>query len=322
MCSLVVGLLLSAFVVCAAQDTLYSFGDLTCEKSLQPLMEKLQGGEPISLTSLIYKPTKGLSQLEQCPNGFALITVSAASPAPPIFLFLWHCGSSTCSSSDYENLINSSVVQIETSFSNLVGSNATGTLSFNAYMFDNRSVSIDWTTILSVLFFIGLLLGAVAAVAARILRKVMYIDRSNSLWSNILSCFDPVSNFHRWMPTRTSGDQILHNFSFVRVLMLLWVILGHEYLASSPLVENFGDIPEVVRASTMSWVYGADFGVDVFFFLSGFFSRVGDRKTLSWTSCYRERFCNNNYSSSAPTNSILPSGDTSLVESFSNCNKR
>lgn len=121
--------------------------------------------------------------------------------------------------------------------------------------------SLGWKGSLLILF-IGVLL--LLMVYGTIL------DYGNSLrTSNVATCFSLVKNYQTLMTEKVNDNTRI--FNGVRVLSILWIILGHSYfIRAGEIVMNIEAVPYLVAQKGTIMAYGAFFAVDVFFWLGGF----------------------------------------------------
>eukprot|EP01017_Pseudomicrothorax_dubius_P040252 TRINITY_DN6276_c0_g1_i7.p1 TRINITY_DN6276_c0_g1~~TRINITY_DN6276_c0_g1_i7.p1 ORF type:complete len:398 (+),score=13.92 TRINITY_DN6276_c0_g1_i7:182-1375(+) len=54
-------------------------------------------------------------------------------------------------------------------------------------------------------------------------------------------------------------------------IQIYWIILGHEYILCLFLASNLQDLEDLTSGPIISYIFGAEYAVDVFFFMSGFF---------------------------------------------------
>ncbi|XP_070533924.1 nose resistant to fluoxetine protein 6-like [Ptychodera flava] len=87
----------------------------------------------------------------------------------------------------------------------------------------------------------------------------------------ILITFSVVSNGRKILSTNSGGSGTISSINGIRVISMMWIILGHVYSFPLELVDNARYLVDYVfeRWSTLT-VFGSIFAVDVFFLLSGF----------------------------------------------------
>ena len=90
-------------------------------------------------------------------------------------------------------------------------------------------------------------------------------------FGKIVACFDLAKNFTAIFDTSRSEDPDLKVLNGVRVISMLWVILGHTfYYAKIGYVSNVFEILDFMTQFRYSYILSAPFSVDIFFFLSAF----------------------------------------------------
>ncbi len=97
--------------------------------------------------------------------------------------------------------------------------------------------------------------------------------KSSNRATKFAACFDLVRNVKSIfsVPKSTGEDSDLRVFNGVRVLCMLWVILGHTFFhAKNAFPPNVLDIADFLRNFWYSYILNAPYSVDVFFFLGGF----------------------------------------------------
>ena len=91
-----------------------------------------------------------------------------------------------------------------------------------------------------------------------------------SLCKRIIKCFDISKNFMAIFKI-TDNEPDLKVLNGIRVLSMLWVILGHTFFhAKSSYVSNIMDIKDFMQTFWYCYILNASYSVDVFFFMSGF----------------------------------------------------
>lgn len=82
-------------------------------------------------------------------------------------------------------------------------------------------------------------------------------------------------NLAKLFTIKTDAEGTFGIFNGMRVLSIIWVIYGHDYLITLTLPSNPNDIVTLIESP--GWVTlcpSAFFSVDVFFFIGGFLSAV------------------------------------------------
>eukprot|EP01022_Parablepharisma_sp_SALTPOND_P028563 TRINITY_DN71154_c0_g1_i1.p1 TRINITY_DN71154_c0_g1~~TRINITY_DN71154_c0_g1_i1.p1 ORF type:complete len:714 (+),score=31.21 TRINITY_DN71154_c0_g1_i1:128-2143(+) len=96
-------------------------------------------------------------------------------------------------------------------------------------------------------------------------------EKEQTVLKSALSCFDFTKNVKAIFTIPQGRDQDLAIFNGIRVISMLWVILGHTfYYTRHGYVTNILDLPEFLTTFWNSYILSGPFSVDVFFFLSGF----------------------------------------------------
>jgi hypothetical protein len=106
--------------------------------------------------------------------------------------------------------------------------------------------------------------------------------------------FSAISNSKRLFAR--SPEENLSALNGIRVLSMLWIILGHTVLFSANLVLNIQYVLEhVIGSWAFMLIPGAEFSVDTFFYMSGFLvayltlKTLDTKKTLNWGLFYFHR---------------------------------
>jgi peptidoglycan/LPS O-acetylase OafA/YrhL len=118
----------------------------------------------------------------------------------------------------------------------------------------------------------------------------------------LLMCFSLYTNTKKLFMSRSSEKtgtkETLDIFNGVRAMSMAWVVLGHVFLikyTNSPLV-NFQDAGDWYKHPKGAMIYGAEYAVDVFFWLSGFLvayffiMEYNAKNRMNWVYIYVHRF--------------------------------
>ena len=92
---------------------------------------------------------------------------------------------------------------------------------------------------------------------------------------NPLKFFSIERNVKRLFTVKTDtydASSNLNVFSGIRVICMFGVTYGHTYAWHYEMPENKNVLPLIIKTKTMLWAENANFGVDTFFLLGGFFS--------------------------------------------------
>lgn len=110
----------------------------------------------------------------------------------------------------------------------------------------------------------------------------------------VFLAFSVISNSEKLFAA--SPEKSLGSLNGIRVISMIWIILGHTVLFSSSLVSNIQYVLEYVVGS---WAFmlipGAEFAVDTFFYMSGFLvsyltlKTLESKKSLNWGLFYFHR---------------------------------
>eukprot|EP00040_Diaphanoeca_grandis_P032699 m.198847 g.198847 ORF g.198847 m.198847 type:complete len:870 (+) comp32710_c0_seq1:294-2903(+) len=112
--------------------------------------------------------------------------------------------------------------------------------------------------------------------------------------NHFLACFSMYRNLPKLLSTKKAAGSI-DCFNGLRVISMLWVILGHIFLFGgfeSPLSANPLLVFQVMKIPYLQFVLNAFFSVDTFFYMSGFlvsYGLIGKMEKLKITS-YGEFF--------------------------------
>eukprot|EP01017_Pseudomicrothorax_dubius_P040255 TRINITY_DN6276_c0_g2_i4.p1 TRINITY_DN6276_c0_g2~~TRINITY_DN6276_c0_g2_i4.p1 ORF type:complete len:460 (-),score=60.36 TRINITY_DN6276_c0_g2_i4:1402-2781(-) len=267
----------------------------SCVQELHELVSKFEKGQPRDLLSIAMNSGQGLKefgQFEACKRDpkkkYALMTVGTGSS---MILYLGFCGPAECKAEDYTEIMEMNRKAIEAAVSKITGSKATG-LVFYTYSPTDWSYKLDTATFLSLAIIIGLL--GLSAFAFFYKNRVNPAQRESSnaikdglettlvvqspnlqekikAKMSILSCFNVGDNLTRWFADTGKNDPNLRVFNGIRFFMICWVIFGHNYVAGIYLASNLEDLPNMLADPRTLYVYAAEFAVDVFFLMSGFF---------------------------------------------------
>ena len=88
----------------------------------------------------------------------------------------------------------------------------------------------------------------------------------------LLKCFSLYSNIPKLFTLKNSTNRDpLDIFHAIRVLSILWIIYGHvcEFRLKVNPLKNYYEIYDKMKDSRYAFVYGAEFAVDTFFWMSG-----------------------------------------------------
>jgi len=93
------------------------------------------------------------------------------------------------------------------------------------------------------------------------------------LFIKVLTCFDLAKNYKLLINTKTrpGHDENLNVLFGIRSLAFAWVVFGHTCMLSL-YAKNIGHIMNLVESVWLLPLIGALYAVDVFFYLSGFFT--------------------------------------------------
>lgn len=71
---------------------------------------------------------------------------------------------------------------------------------------------------------------------------------------------------------RTGTQNTLDVFNGIRTMSIGWVVVGHSVLinVTQSFVYNYREINNYFKKEEGALIYGAEYGVDVFFWMSGF----------------------------------------------------
>jgi peptidoglycan/LPS O-acetylase OafA/YrhL len=130
--------------------------------------------------------------------------------------------------------------------------------------------------------------------------KVVPAEPSTAV--KVLMCFSLYTNIRKLFLSRSSEKtgtkETLDIFNGVRAMSMAWVVLGHVFLikyTNSPLV-NFQDAGDWYKHPKGAMIYGAEYAVDVFFWLSGFLvayffiMEYNAKNRMNWVYIYVHRF--------------------------------
>lgn len=121
--------------------------------------------------------------------------------------------------------------------------------------------SIGWTVV-------GIFVLLCALVFAATVVDVFTTRDSNSS-PLLVGCFSAKHNLSRLMDASKGSE--FDVFNGMRVLSMLWIIVGHTVLnCLSPMVKNLNAAQRFSQSYAFVWISGAEYCVDCFFFISGF----------------------------------------------------
>ncbi|KAJ3438359.1 o-acyltransferase [Anaeramoeba flamelloides] len=97
-------------------------------------------------------------------------------------------------------------------------------------------------------------------------------------WAKFLLQFSLIKNVRRLFSQYPSP---INAFNSIRTLSMLWIILGHTYsfMLYFP-VFNYAHVLEIFQRWSLQIIFAAEFGVDSFFFMSGFLACYSMFKSL------------------------------------------
>ncbi|KAJ5066802.1 o-acyltransferase [Anaeramoeba ignava] len=146
-------------------------------------------------------------------------------------------------------------------------------LDFQVY----KKFALDWrasimiTTII-ILVLIGII-GTIIDYQYFVDKEEKVNEKNNSVqnpkWMMILKQFSFILNFKQLTQEHPQSIKFLNG---LRVISMLWIMLGHTYSYTLDIagIINVSSIVDIFRRFTFQIIPGAQFGVDTFFFLSGF----------------------------------------------------
>ena len=99
-------------------------------------------------------------------------------------------------------------------------------------------------------------------------------EKNKPLWKKVLDCWAVQDNVKQlfWPAVNPKHDTALNVFNGIRLLSMLWVIMGHEYMVLISIASNYKDLSLVINEKFTDIVSAGLFAVDTFFFIGGFFA--------------------------------------------------
>eukprot|EP01017_Pseudomicrothorax_dubius_P003245 TRINITY_DN10416_c0_g2_i1.p1 TRINITY_DN10416_c0_g2~~TRINITY_DN10416_c0_g2_i1.p1 ORF type:complete len:647 (-),score=128.85 TRINITY_DN10416_c0_g2_i1:27-1967(-) len=268
-----------------------------CAQAFKELEDKFKQGQTADLLAVILNSGHGakeLGQFEACNRNpkdkYAVMTIAVPGAVTQIILYYGICGPAECDASDYTQFMESHRTTIENTVSSLTGASLHG-LIFDTYFPSQVGHKIDFGTVFSI-GIVVIILGL--SVAGFLYTEVFNTPNKRRIQEekanleaalvvpesaeakkkspfSILKLFDPVENFKKFAADGGRGDPNLRFFNGLRFFMIYWVIFGHQYMFSMLLSSNIQDYADLFKDPFTLMVYAAEFSVDVFFVMSGFF---------------------------------------------------
>ncbi len=220
-------------------------------------------------------------------NRYILLSVNDL----PLPVNLGICGPQECAAADYAvlkkpiaDLINTLIQSVMPPDMEISVSISPESIEFIDSAEEN-AIPVSFASVLT-LMVIGafVLAGILAAVLRGNLGGAADPQR---VLGKVLRCFDVVKNADALCATEGRHDPNLNVFDGIRVICMLWIVLGHSLMISEVMpIDNPEETLDYLSQFSKAHLYNATLSVDVFFFLSGFmvcFVLLGSIATrLSW----------------------------------------
>ncbi len=200
----------------------------------------------------------------------------------PVRIQLGFCGPAECSSEDYGATSRDLARILNKTLSGLVPAglqpsiqpkDVTFTDVLQAHV-EGRSIGPGFIlTIAVTLGIVAICVAACTAVRWHDSRQEKSADMKETVWLRVARCCDLGRNYTKLVTTNEeSHDMSLKVFDGVRVLAIVWIVVGHSFNTAYiiPQVNPMRPI-EMLSEFAMAHLYNSSYTVDVFFFLSGFF---------------------------------------------------
>eukprot|EP01022_Parablepharisma_sp_SALTPOND_P016656 TRINITY_DN2493_c0_g1_i2.p1 TRINITY_DN2493_c0_g1~~TRINITY_DN2493_c0_g1_i2.p1 ORF type:complete len:802 (-),score=22.91 TRINITY_DN2493_c0_g1_i2:64-2469(-) len=138
------------------------------------------------------------------------------------------------------------------------------------------------TTIIAIVISVGLLFTIFMSSILDYYGLLNLAEKEHTLWKRILICFVLQRNLKSLLSSENRFDHKLDVFNGIRVLSIMWVVLGHVFaLALMESIYNFQDIFNDAKEKFFLGIIKAGvLAVDVFFFLAGFLATLGFYKAF------------------------------------------
>eukprot|EP01017_Pseudomicrothorax_dubius_P004186 TRINITY_DN10786_c0_g1_i1.p1 TRINITY_DN10786_c0_g1~~TRINITY_DN10786_c0_g1_i1.p1 ORF type:complete len:670 (+),score=138.77 TRINITY_DN10786_c0_g1_i1:102-2012(+) len=261
-----------------------------CDSAISPIIDPFLKDDSVALNTYIANSkfvANDNAKYQECiskpTNQFYLVQILSSKFYFTISLPV--CGPSSCTRESYLGYVKSRQSTMEESLAKIMGIELKGTFDFRVVAPSTLPSIRDWVFWLAVVLFSILTILPIVSLIAKLVKpnksddlqetggtQLLLSDGHKKAEPSVLDAFDLVKNVQGFLKSDSGRDENLKVFHGFRFFSMFFVIWGHSYVSNAAYPpQNLSEYKDFWVNKFLAVILGAEYVVDVFFFLGGFF---------------------------------------------------